>query len=517
MNAKIHHDLIKLSEEFFTGSAEQQVECEIIVPDYCPDVLQILRVDAAVHVHSAVPQKDSVQVAGSVEFAIMYRPESSRAVRCLRQMADFNQSFDAKGVDENSAVMTTGTVRNLGCRLHSSRKMTARATGITHLRAERTHELSLLRPFEDDSDGLQSQVGRRSVCGRCMCGNKSFKLEEELEIGAGKPQIAALVRSDVVAVPLDVKVITNKVVVKGVARVYSLYISDMESGSLESMEHEIPFNQILEMEGVDENSVCTVSFDTEGQDFSVIENADGENRILGADVSVKATATAYSNMEMQFVEDAYSTDYEYAVERVPVSSQRVMETAQLQCSVKEDIESETELASVVSLSGTPVVTSVTTQDNRLVIAGALEASLLAVSVEGDFVNIDKSLPFSCTTDLREPADAVRAMVTPTADNFSFSMSAADNVAVRAQVTLDVLLRCQETFPAVKAMSIDASKPRESGANALILYYPDRSESLWEIAKRYNTTVQGIRELNRCEEEAPACSMLMIPRRKAAKR
>ena len=52
MDVSLTRDSIRVNEPLFDGSAEHPVDCEIILPDYCPDIARVLKTEAAVNIDS---------------------------------------------------------------------------------------------------------------------------------------------------------------------------------------------------------------------------------------------------------------------------------------------------------------------------------------------------------------------------------------------------------------------------------------------------------------------------------
>jgi len=63
---------------------------------------------------------------------------------------------------------------------------------------------------------------------------------------------------------------------------------------------------------------------------------------------------------------------------------------------------------------------------------------------------------------------------------------------------------------IKSISVDETTEGVKENGTLIIYYPQKGEKLWDIAKKYNTTVVLLKEENGCGEEIGEERMLIIP-------
>ena len=70
----------------------------------------------------------------------------------------------------------------------------------------------------------------------------------------------------------------------------------------------------------------------------------------------------------------------------------------------------------------------------------------------------------------------------------------------------------DAYPVIYQMSVDEDKPKNTGNSAaLIIYYAKSGEKIWDIARRYNTTVDAVLSANHLEDQPlRADTMLLIP-------
>lgn len=80
------------------------------------------------------------------------------------------------------------------------------------------------------------------------CSEKGFTVSEIYEIGDAKPSISQIVRSYASAVIEDTKAVSGKILIKGELTVKTLYIAETNDNELQTTEHTMPINQIVEVE-----------------------------------------------------------------------------------------------------------------------------------------------------------------------------------------------------------------------------------------------------------------------------
>ena len=64
------------------------------------------------------------------------------------------------------------------------------------------------------------------------------------------------------------------------------------------------------------------------------------------------------------------------------------------------------------------------------------------------------------------------------------------------------------FDAVTEIKIDDTREKKQEDYALKMYFADEGETLWDIAKKYSTSIEAIMEENDCPENCG--KILLIP-------
>ena len=95
---------------------------------------------------------------------------------------------------------------------------------------------------------------------------------------------------------------------------------------------------------------------------------------------------------------------------------------------------------------------------------------------------------------------------------TYTLSGSDTVSLQAELAVSGTVLKQGTCRLLTEVSVDSSErlPAEDDY-ALRLYFGQPEESLWDIAKRYHTAPDAVREENALAEDTlGAAQMLLIP-------
>ena len=53
MELNLQKQTVSVNETVYDGSVEQPLECDVLLPDYCPDIARIISAEGCVYLHGA--------------------------------------------------------------------------------------------------------------------------------------------------------------------------------------------------------------------------------------------------------------------------------------------------------------------------------------------------------------------------------------------------------------------------------------------------------------------------------
>ncbi|HEX2938255.1 MAG TPA: SPOCS domain-containing protein [Ruminiclostridium sp.] len=515
MDLSVKRDTVRINELVFDGTADQPVESDVLLPDYCPDIARILNTEACARIDTKMLESDRLTVSGTFCVKVIYIPDNSSSIRCFNYESAFNHIFDASGVGRDDMARVKARVDYVNCRPISPRRLQVKASVSIRAKVWSKRDEEVITGCDDDKvEMLSRQIKMSSPIGFA---ERPFSVEDELEVGYGKPAVASIIRCDAVAVVQDYKVIANKIITKGELVMHTLYAPEAEDSRLEVMDHSIPLSQIIDLEGVDEQSVVSVTFEVRDLKIDMAVNADGENRIMAVKADIDAVAGARGVGEFAAVADAYSPVYEMDIQMKPISVEYITDVIKTNETVRISVEAPGEgLSNVTDCVVRPETVSAKAEGKNLVINGEMAVSAMASDLQGGPVCIEKSVPFTLSEPMSSPVENVRCEpdLKVVANTFSIVSGGID---IRCDCALSAVVFGIDSKNVVADMTLDETKPREARQKTLTLYFADNGENLWNIAKRFNTSMDAIKRENNLEEDTlPERSMLLIPKKHCAK-
>ena len=508
MELNLSTQLVSVNEVVYDGTCEQPLECDVLLPDDCPDIQKILRCEVTPALLAATAAGGKLTIDG-MAVAHLYYLDEAGCIRHAEYKIPYSKAVELRAAPACPNVTVSQGVDYFNCRAVSPRRLDMR--GAVSICAKVTGQSEEQVVCGAGEGGLQFWRETAENVKLLPQAVRQLSVREELELGYGKPAVGGVIRCTASAVVSDYKVIAGKVVTKGEVAVRILYRCEEDPKQLEVMEYTLPVSQIIDLDGVDEDCACEVWYDVCTVEAIPKPNAEGENRAFLLEVSANACANAVRRVELEAACDCYSTQYECKQTARPVTFLRLVDVVDEGCAYQEVLELPEGVESVVDLwcvAGTPAVRM---DGDSAVVSGKLTVCMLVREGEGEIAYYDQAREYSQRVPAREAADGILFTPRVCAGAAAFSLSGRDKLEVRCTVRVQGCLYSQYRKKVLCDVALDETRPKTRRDNVLYLYYASEKEPVWEIAKRYNTSVEAIQAGNQLEDSVLAGkTMLLIP-------
>jgi hypothetical protein len=490
----------------------QEETAETIVPDYCPDIARIIATDGTVYIHSRELRDGRAEVSGTVRITVLYTPEAEKGIRTLEFAIPFTAETDSRSLPECTVLTADTGIEFLETRMLNPRKVFTHCKLVTRLTGYRKAPLQ----FSVDVEAEPAlQVEKRQTQQHAILltriSEKDFTFTDEMNLSPGREGAAELLTSQVTGTVTETKVVGNKLIFKGVFSVSLLYRTS--DGACDTAVGELPFSQIMEVDGAPEGASPTVQLQLTGTDLQ-IDGEDPEGRQIAVTLYLHAAALLREEQELTMLCDLYSTAYDLAYEASPLTLTGLFEPMSRRQTVREVLEIGVVAERILSLQVSCGAVSVSREGECTVLRTGAAVRALYLDEGGVPLVAERTVDVSCQLEL-PPECQVRARAACT-DEVQGSLGDR-GIEVRFPVDFQVEAVNRIKRVCVSAARVNTDAPRDlSGTPSLVLRCLGREETAWDLAKNCNTTIAAILAANQLETESdiPPEKLLLIPRKRA---
>ncbi len=509
MNFNSERKKLGICENTFETTAELSLEADLNLPDYCPEIQRILKCCVIPHITSVQNSSGRVNVQGDAEVKLIYVGDNGK-------LAAFEQNYPIQKFCENNnlssecAVTARINTDYVNCRAVNSRRVDVRAMLTFIFNAQKKREENILCTAEGSGiQTIEERCNFASLTGVC---EKMFSLNEVIEIKKEQHSVSQILNVSSSATATEIKVINNKALLKGECRVKIYYIAENEN-SVENIEHSMPISQIIEMEGIDENSLTALKLTVCSSRALTKVDSSGEMKLIDISANISANMTAFEEKNVSFIKDTYSTDYEMQTVTKSFEMLNINDSFDTSFTNKVVLESiGVSVDCIICVWCSDLKYSFLTKDKKCILNGSYTSNVIYKDSEGKIDIIQKTVDFEYLIKTKEESERNICFGNVAITGCACNVLADSRLDFKTEIVISGIVLSSSITKYISNIDISDSAVKKCDTSALTVYFSEKNEKIWDIARKYNTTVQAISDENEIYEDfVSEGRMILIPR------
>ena len=483
---------IAFCENDFETTAEQSVEADIILPDYCPEIKRILKCSVIPQIISVQNYEGKITAQGNVVVRIIYIGDNDR-IFAYEQSYPVQKTVESEKLRLGSVATVKAVTDYVNCRAVSSRRLDIRAMLTFVFKSVSKREETVLSYA--DGNGIQILKSDYSFADLKTVTEKGFFLTEVIELGSDKPVIGRILNSSAYISVSEKKIINNKMLVKGDCYIKIYYLSESDS-SVECTEHTIPISQIIEAEGIYEECESFINLNVTACEAVSKVDSSGETKLIDLNVRVSAFVLGYLNSSLGIIADAYSTecDVKNNFKSLDVLSLNTVNNNTFTNKViLESIGVSVDRVYAVWCSD--IKFNCNLKDNNCLVSGNYQVTVIYKDSENQGGIIQKPVDFEYSVPLKNSCERIVCYPMLQLCGCSCAVIGESKLELKTEISAVINVLSSEVVRYVSNIELIERKSESKDDCALTVYFCDKNEKIWNIAKRYRTTVEAITEEN----------------------
>ncbi len=515
---EIKKEIINLRSKDVRLNSNVCAEGDIIVPDIKPDIREILLADAVATITSEEYKNGKLYISGKVNFTVLYKPETEdgECVKSIKTSIDFSESADISG-GEDLRFYADAKTEHIGFTLVNSRKLSVKVIVSVEINGYKDETFSPISEITDCC--AQSKCKGYNIYMPVADVKEEIQISDFLTVPENMPDIDEILKVEAFASGGECKVMNGKVMVKGTLNTNTLYRPTDAAIPLMCAYHQIPFTEIIEAEGADENSVANVSFCVCDTSAQARGDMNGDTKIISAEFLVNARLKVSKTVEKRVVDDCYGINKMIKTEKENVKILEFVTADRTGFSETQQVKmpKNSGLGEIVSVSVKPMVRDTYIKDGEVCADGTL-VSFLLYTEEGKTNEVKSAVTESDFTFKR----AVRGLDRNKNDliiecDINAEETYADKVnsetaEVKAQLLANFKVLKTNEIRLIKECEMYEKESENEHPCGLVIYFTKEGDTLWDVAKRYETTTEKIKRANAMEDKTSEDEKLMSGRR-----
>lgn len=489
---------------------------EYLIPDTHPDVQQILSVEARPIINSKEVLGDKIMAEGIVEYSVLYIPrEDNMMVNSVSYTEKFTSYLDLDEGEHKVTCEVECKVEHIDSNIMNERKIAIEGVLDLDWKVYKSIEFDFVKDIEA-TEGVEVLKNTESI--NRLVSSKEVDLigKSVLRVGMDKPQVLKILKCSMILHKREVKVAEDKVYLGCYCKLNIMYIG-ADSNEIVTLQDDVYLSQEEEMVGISSSMLPTAIYEIKNTDIGLEEDDLGETRIVNIEFLVKSSVKVFSDEVLEIIKDAYSPKFPLELVKDNYEVGIIQGSQATEAIIKDNItikEDDYKPEFIVGSTGNAIVTNKDVSQDKVTVEGIIKANIIYKTTDEEvgYAQITSDIPFTVVLDVNGAKEGMKAIVNSNLEDIDASIE-ANTIAVKATISVGVKLSYEVNKEFISDVIEVDEEPKEKKAS-ITIYVIGEGDTLWSLAKKYNTTVDAIAEMNSLEnpDDIEIGSKLLIPGR-----
>lgn len=500
MSVELIKKPITLDEMTKKESVQVVKERDMIVPDGKPDMQRILQIDGRIEIDQLDVNQDRVAYKGKIDVIILYSGDTNpSAVYMMRNAIPLEDFIMLEGIDKDQKVDFDYTIEHLSYNVLNERKVNVRSILQLDVAATKSKETNIITGL-DTKDPVQTCTKPIEVITLGDDKEERMIVKEDLAIMQSKPSMGEILKTNINIVEDQIKRTENEVLYNGILEVGTLYKATGEE-SIEMITHRVPFSGSIEVEQLPEEAYWDCMLSAKPSYMQIAPDYDGEDRVIEAEIIVSARYTCFYKTIEETVNDLYCPGKKVAMKEKTLDYMNLVNRTQVTTPKKQSIVLENlspENSEIFSIQIRPLVEEKQLENNMLTLKGMLE-------IKTTYINHQEGPPVECvmnlvpfSQDMEVIAINKKPFICPRIIVKDIKLYSQNRKEIVVEYVLDSIvdIYAKEALNVLEEINLeDMSKEELATYPSMTIYQVKKGDTLWGLAKKFNTTINDIKEVN----------------------
>ncbi len=501
---------VKTNQSLCNSDFKMEVDTDIIVPDVKPDVIKVINVSAMPTVKEQYAQKGKVTISGNVFYRIMYVGDNDEyAARSIEYNAPFSQQFDMPCATENAQIFAIPTLTNITNSIQNSRKINVKSYYNVKIFMPETTENDIIIDL-NENEFLPFRSTTVNATNKAISQNDDIEMGESIEISEN---IFEILNTTCSASANDIKVVNNKVIIKG--RVSSKIIYITNENVVKTYDYKEEFSDVIDVLGITPEMQTNVNLFVKECDIRLISNSDETSSTIALKITIEAVTEAYESNEFNGIYDIYSPDYNIETTYDNIGYLTLVLNESKQNTVTDIAEVKNNaIDDILSSDANCVIKSKAYSDGKITVDALIMANVIYLA-DGKMNTVKKDIPAQFYFDINNDISDIKINPYIRINDIIAAQKGSNQIEIKVPVMCEVMVFSANNKSFLTDVNYnEENKIDKSNQPSIIVYVVNEGDSLWKIAKKYNSTVEEIMSLNNLTtDEIIPGKKLIIPKRR----
>ena len=457
------------------------IEKDYILPDSKPDIIKIQNENANMFIVKKENMENKLKIDGTMTLRVTYLTSEGKN-RVLKIEDAYDEILEIQGLTETSYVNEEIKVLSIETNILNERKIHFKVEAEYTARVSEKEKIEFIYEINPIHQ-LQTLNKTMKINSYIGHGETKINVQEKLEI-ENLQETVEVIKIEPTITNIEKKMSYNKILVKADCMIKCLYIT--EAGMLYISKKEIPIMGFLDIENVEDTNDCVINFSMRRLD--IVENEKEISPAINVEIEFNVTGDVYQTKEINILEDLYclKNKITYKTNTIVLEGQ------------KEEVIQNSKLNQKVVIEDINQIYDTECQiRNTQVIGKYIEGDLILKHLYSSFENptINKK---ETTTKFQLSLEKEIKQVEIKIVNTKSIILPDSSIDTEIDIEICDAVTSKNEIQLINEITVE--EDNDDDGYSMIVYFVKQGDSLWNIAKKFKSTVREISNVNEIKDE-----------------
>lgn len=486
------------------GTNQIMLEGDIVIPDNKPDIGYIIWKDTAIHIDNTDIVNERVNYKGSLDMNILYMEKNEASCQSVRASVPINDFINIENIDSSMIVSISSETADIRYRTVNERKINYRIVSDVSAQVTKKEENTVITDMEDIPES-QKIINTMEIDRIITSLNDTFAVKDRLAIPNGRPDISQIIFSDAGIISSEVLAESGRISVRGILKTSYLYNS-FEENMPEYVENEIPFNGDIDSPETAQGMDVDCKLSVRSINITPAEDDNGEMREVEIDCTAGCDAKITERITENILEDVYCINKKTNMKKNCINYSDLLCRNRNSCVIRQRIkleDSSPDILQIIKAGGNIHIDDFAAAENKINAEGIINVQIMytAKNDRKPIFCIDAVVPFSQGIEAVgvTPEGKFDVVMNSQVENVNINILSNREIDVSCAININVSVfndKCRNIISGIEFEDMQCDELNKIAA--MTVYVVKKGDTLWNIAKKYNTSVDEILKVNDIE-------------------
>lgn len=303
--------------------------------------------------------------------------------------------------------------------------------------------------------------------------------------------LAEIMKTEIRILDKDIKLSYNKVLAKADAEISIMYLT--EDNRIRNTTARIPIMGFVDIENINDNNICDIDYNMKNL---IIKPNNSDNHSIYVEAEIEIMCFAYEVKNINLIEDLYSISSNLSFTQKEITTMADKQNIKDNCDLREQISiPEIGNNQLYNVRTNPNILSVNIRNGKIIYEGELNLEFLYSSTNS-MSSRTAQIPFNfeMTSDNINENCEIDTNIDIKRDDFILNEG---NIDVSIELEFNVSISRTQRLSIINEISMEET--RENNIYSMVIYFVKPGDTLWKIAKKFKSTMEGIASVNNIED------------------